>query len=106
MAFHVEHIIARQHGGDDSLSNLALACHRCNLRKGPNLTGLDPQTGGLTRLFHPRQDFWAVHFVFQQGHIAGQTVIGRTTAALLQMNTPDRIELRVSLLTAGLWDRH
>lgn len=22
--------------------NLALACHRCNLRKGPNLTGIDP----------------------------------------------------------------
>jgi 5-methylcytosine-specific restriction endonuclease McrA len=51
--FHLEHILARQHGGDDSLVNLALACHRCNLRKGPNLSGLDPETGQLTRLFHP-----------------------------------------------------
>jgi len=49
--FHVEHILARQHGGQDSLENLALACHRRNLRKGPNLTGLDPETAELTRLF-------------------------------------------------------
>ena len=25
--FHVEHIVAKQHGGGDSPSNLALACH-------------------------------------------------------------------------------
>jgi HNH endonuclease len=41
---HVEHIVAKQHGGLDDLDNLALACHRCNLCKGPNLTGVDPQT--------------------------------------------------------------
>jgi len=35
--FHVEHIVARQHQGGDELSNLALACDRCNLYKGPNL---------------------------------------------------------------------
>jgi hypothetical protein len=34
----------------------------CNTRKGPNLSGLDPQTGELTRLFHPRQDRWQDHF--------------------------------------------
>jgi hypothetical protein len=38
------------------------------------------------------------------GRIVGLTVIGRTTVELLQMNTPDRIELRLALLTAGLWD--
>ena len=26
----------RQHGGKDDVDHLALACHRCNLRKGPN----------------------------------------------------------------------
>lgn len=103
--FHVEHIIARQHGGDSALGNLGLACHRCNLRKGTNLTGLDPETGELTRLFHPRQDDWIAHFAFQRGYIVGLTVIGRTTAALLRMNTPDRIELRLDLVTAGKWDR-
>ena len=102
--FHVEHIIARQHGGTDSPENLALACHRCNLHKGPNLTGIDPQTGVLTRLFHPRQDRWMDHFQLRQAVITGRTSLGRTTALLLQMNTPDRIELRGSLLAAGLWE--
>jgi hypothetical protein len=102
--FHIEHIIARQHGGDNSPENLALACHRRNLRKGPNLSGLDPQTGQLSRLFHPRQDCWTGHFALEGGHIIGLTVIGRTTAALLQMNTPDRIELRLALLAVGLWN--
>ncbi|MEI6535112.1 MAG: HNH endonuclease, partial [Verrucomicrobiaceae bacterium] len=30
-ALHVEHIIPRKHGGNDELSNLALACIDCNL---------------------------------------------------------------------------
>lgn len=45
--FHAEHIIARQHGGTDDASNLALSCHHCNLHKGPNLTGIDPETGRI-----------------------------------------------------------
>ena len=40
--FHVEHIVAKQHGGGDYPSNLALACHHCNQHKGPNLSGIDP----------------------------------------------------------------
>jgi hypothetical protein len=101
--FHVQHIIARQHGGNDSPANLALACRRCNLCKGPNLTGLDPDTGELTRLFHPRQDHWNGHFAFKGGDIIGLTAVGRTTAALLQMNAPERIQLRRALLASGLW---
>jgi 5-methylcytosine-specific restriction endonuclease McrA len=34
-AFHIEHIVARQHGGGDELDNLALSCHLCNSKKGP-----------------------------------------------------------------------
>ena len=41
---HVEHIVAKQHSGLNDAGNLALACHRCNLHKGPNLTGIDPVT--------------------------------------------------------------
>src|SRR5438876_11654203 len=44
---HVEHIIPRIHGGTDDLDNLALACIDCNLHKGPNLTGVDPETGAV-----------------------------------------------------------
>lgn len=43
-AFHIERVIAKQHKGTDAPSNLALACHHCNWRKGPNLTGIDPVT--------------------------------------------------------------
>jgi len=60
--FHIEHIVARQHGGRDDPENLALSCHLCNSKKGPNLSGLDPDTGLLTRLFNPRTDRWNEHF--------------------------------------------
>jgi len=41
---HVEHIVPRIHGGTDDLDNLALACIDCNLHKGTNLTGIDPES--------------------------------------------------------------
>jgi 5-methylcytosine-specific restriction endonuclease McrA len=63
LRFHIEHIVPRQHGGADHLDNLALACPDCNLRKGPNLTGIDPQTGEVTRLFDPRRDVCSSIFV-------------------------------------------
>jgi hypothetical protein len=60
--FHIEHIIARQHGGKTESDNLALACWQCNFKKGPNLSGIDPETAQVTPLFHPREDTWADHF--------------------------------------------
>jgi 5-methylcytosine-specific restriction endonuclease McrA len=50
----IDHIIARQHHGATAAENLALACGECNRAKGPNLAGLDPMDGALTRLFNPR----------------------------------------------------
>ena len=61
-AYHIEHIVARQHSGGDDSGNLALACYHCNAHKGPNLSGLDPESGALVRLFNPRQDRWDEHF--------------------------------------------
>src|SRR5215471_13636674 len=55
---HVEHIIPKKHGGSDDPDNLALACIDCNLHKGPNLTGIDPETNEVTELFHPRHHWW------------------------------------------------
>jgi hypothetical protein len=74
--------VPRQHEGGDAAENLALACHHCNLHKGPNLSGLDPQTGELTRLFHPRRDRWPEHFSEHDGEVTGLTAIGRATAKL------------------------
>lgn len=102
--FHIEHIIARQHGGTHSEDNLALACCWCNARKGPNLSGLDPDTGALTRLFHPRRDRWEEHFRRERARINGSTDIGRTTAWLLQFNEADNLAQRELLLELGELD--
>ena len=64
-ALHVEHIIPKIHGGTDGLENLALACIDCNLHKGTNLTGIDPETDTVTKLFHPRRQNWNEHFEWQ-----------------------------------------
>jgi hypothetical protein len=95
--FHIDHIVSQQHGGTDDLANLALACYHCNLHKGPNLTGLDPQTGALTPLFHPRRDRWEDHFVLREAMIVGVTAMGRTTVQVLAMNAADRVQLRREL---------
>jgi hypothetical protein len=50
-AFHTDHIIAAQHGGEPKFNNLALACSRCNRNKGPNIAGLDIITREITRLY-------------------------------------------------------
>jgi len=92
---HVKHIIARQHGGSDDPSNLALACDRCNAFKGPNLSAIDPLTGNIVTLFHPRKDVWTVHFVLKDGMILGQSDVGRATVRLLNMNAFHRVQLRI-----------
>ncbi len=99
--YHVEHIVARQHRGGDERGNLAFACNHCNLLKGPNLTSIDPDTGSVTPLFHPRTQQWMEHFRMEDGRILGLTATGRTTVFLLQMNAAHRIELRLE--NAGDW---
>ena len=68
--FHIEHIVPKQHGGTDDPEHLALACDRCNAYKGPNLTSVDPDTGAVVALFHPRHDLWSEHFVLKGGSLA------------------------------------
>src|SRR6266550_6216951 len=69
-ALHVEHIIPKVHGGSDNLDNLALACIDCNLHKGTNLAGIDPETNEITQLFHPRRQAWKDHFEWQGIYLA------------------------------------
>jgi 5-methylcytosine-specific restriction endonuclease McrA len=95
-ALHIEHIRPRKHGGTDDEGNLALACIDCNLHKGPNLTGIDPQTGAITVLFHPRQDPWESHFEWHGRYLLGRTAMGRTTVQVLELNSDDRLDLRLA----------
>ena len=85
-------------GGSDDLGNLALACHRCNLCKGPNLTAFDRQSGRIVPLFHPRRDRWTEHFAWRGPRIEGLTAIGRATVLVLGMNDARRLDLRAELL--------
>ena len=93
-ALHVEHIVPRVHGGTDDLENLALACIDCNLHKGTNLTGVDPESRQITNLFHPRRGRWEEHFAWQGNQIVGRSPSGRTTVRVLQMNSEDQLALR------------
>ncbi|MEW6156322.1 MAG: HNH endonuclease signature motif containing protein [Verrucomicrobiota bacterium] len=102
LRFHVEHIVARQHRGTNDADNLALACPECNCHKGTNLTGVDPDTGKVTPLFHPRRDRWADHFKIVDGGIVGKTAAGRTTTWLLEMNSSERQRMRQRLIKLGL----
>lgn len=100
--FQVEHIRAKQHRGNDEPENLAFACRKCNLFKGPNLASIDPETEQLVALFHPRLDNWTEHFALEEHAIVGLTPTGRATVLLLEMNDPDRVLLRAELIALGM----
>lgn len=111
--FHIEHIVARQHGGQTVSKNLALACWFCNLKKGPNLSGIDPQSGAVAPLFNPREQLWSEHFAVQLNRgevhaegsvvVMGRTPSGRATVNLLEMNDAFRQSLRGRLAEEGLY---
>jgi len=99
--FHIDHIRPKKHGGNDDPLNLALACNSCNLHKGANLTGIDPESGHIEALFHPRNDTWETHFERQGALILGRTPIGRATVHALNMNDPENVQLRTELIIHG-----
>jgi hypothetical protein len=94
-------VIAKQHGGGDDPANLCLACDRCNLYKGPNLSSIDPHTQAIVTLFHPREHRWPDHVMVRGAEIVGLTPTGRATVRLLNMNAKHRLQLRSELLAHG-----
>lgn len=101
LPFHVEHIVASVHRPDDSLPNLAWACPRCNLKKAPNLSTIDDQTGRPVDLFNPRTMVWRDHLVIRDGYVEGITPCGRGTVRLLDMNNENRLVHRRKLIDQG-----
>lgn len=101
--FHIEHVIAKQHGGLDETANRAWCCQKCNLHKGPNLSGIDPLTDHVVRLFDPRKQSWNRHFEWLGAVLLGRTQIGRATVAVLNVNDPQRVALRLVLMENGDW---
>jgi 5-methylcytosine-specific restriction endonuclease McrA len=99
----IDHIIAQKHGGLTTADNLALSCAVCNKRKGSDLVSLDPETGHLIPLYHPRRERWTEHFALQAAQLVPLTPTGRVTVRLLQLNHPDRVEERALLIDAGVF---
>ena len=96
--FEIDHIRAGSHRGKRVPGNLALACFYCNRFKGPNLTGIDPKTEKITRLFHPRRHKWEWHFRWAGPILIGKTAIGRTTIEVLGINHADAVAHRAALI--------
>ncbi|MGH2409155.1 MAG: HNH endonuclease [Chloroflexota bacterium] len=97
----VDHVVAEKHDGQTIESNLCLSCWVCNRHKGSDLTSIDPQTGAITPLFHPRRDRWDNHFQLNGAVINGITPQGRATARMLHFNHADQVELREPLIALG-----
>lgn len=85
--FHIEHIVARQHGGLSVPGNLSLACWSCNLK-----------------------DDWHEHFTTVIGEsiplgiaMHELTRTGRATVRVLGLNDDMRQLIRYELRTEGLY---
>jgi hypothetical protein len=101
----VEHIVPIARGGDDAAANWALACRSCNLYKATHITGMDPGSKTIVRLFHPREDLWEDHFqaVIESGKIVGRTPLGRATVARLRMSSAAQVAARQQWMRLGLF---
>ena len=103
-AYHsheIDHIFAEKHGGETAEANLCLACFVCNRHKGSDLCSIDPQTGNVTTLYHPRRDTWTEHFrLMQTGIIEPLTATGRVPARVLRFNRLDLVDDRRSYCRA------
>ena len=101
LTFEIDHIIAQKHGGRTIKANLCLACFPCNKNKSSDLSGVDPQTKRIIRLFHPRRLKWEEHFRWDGPWLVGRSMIGRATVATLKINAPLRVRLRSELMADG-----
>jgi len=94
LPFEVDHIIAEKHQGETVADNLCWSCSTCNGFKGSDIGSYDPVTKQLTPLYHPRIEAWDAHFALNGAEIVPRTAVGRVTAALLKLNTPERLQDR------------
>ncbi|MFN0037094.1 MAG: HNH endonuclease [Saprospiraceae bacterium] len=102
--FAIDHIWPTSEGGKNDSENLAFVCQHCNNSKYNKTEALDPMTGSMTRLFNPRLDDWAEHFMWNDGFtvILGITSMGRATVSCLKMNRESARNLRAALHQFGV----
>ena len=102
----IDHIISRKHGGSSDVNNLAYACLRCNVWKGSDVGSIDPSTGNLVKLFHPRRQCWDGHFILRGAVIEPLTPEGQATVRLLRLNLDKRLVERQFLAACGRYPRY
>ncbi len=100
----IDHIISQKHGGQTEPENLALSCTLCNKHKGSDLSSVDPESGNIVLLFHPRRDRWNDHFQLSGAQFIALTATARVTIRMLRLNHPDRVEERELLLAAKVFE--
>src|SRR5262245_44365473 len=102
-SFCEEHISPRSRRGRSTLDNLAFACQGCNNHKFTKTHSLDPASGEVVPLFHPRKQRWRDHFAWSDDLtlIVGLTPTGRATVEALRLNRPGLVNLRRVLILAG-----
>lgn len=102
-SFSVEHVIPLQGSGGGDLDNLAFACQGCNNHKYTKTEAIDPISGEIVHLFHPRRDRWLDHFIWNHDftRIIGLTAEGRATVEALQLNRSGLMNLRRALFRCG-----
>jgi HNH endonuclease len=102
--FEIDHIHPLSLGGLDDLINLALACQRCNAHHYNFVIGQDPLSGQKVALFHPRQQVWQEHFIWDHAgtRIIGVTAVGRATVIRLDLNDEVKGDGKI-IRTRTLW---
>jgi 5-methylcytosine-specific restriction endonuclease McrA len=104
--FEIDHVIAEKHGGASSLDNLCLACFYCNSYKGPNISGVDPETAQIIPLYNPRQQNWNRHFEWNGPLLVGKTRSARAAIEVLNINDEFAVALRQSLIEERVFPPH
>lgn len=76
LAFEVDHIIAKKHGGGNEIENLAFCCPHCNQHKGSDIATFLVDYEDIIPLFNPRKQKWSEHFSSSHGEIIALSKIG------------------------------
>lgn len=102
--FTHDHIHPVSLGGDSDLTNLCLCCVTCNNHKYNKTVGTDPLSNTKVALFHPREDYWLDHFVWNEDEtlVLGITPKGRATVECLKVNRDGVVNIRILMQMAGL----
>lgn len=99
----VDHYCPVGAGGDESEANLVYACFRCNSYKADfHPDAADEQHA--RRILHPHLDMLSLHVREnpETNHLEGLSGTGQFHIALLRLNRPQLVELRVQRRLARL----